>query len=202
MKIIHTLNIDNYFPELTELTLPKIKEYCVKVGAELNIITERKYPDYPVTYEKLQIFEFGKDARWNALFDLDLLISKDAPDIFSGDPSRVYFQQSFPANSFFNIDKYFMRDGRNIGIAAYILVSSNLTHDLWEPLNIDYNISKNFVRRQHIIDEYCLSRNLAKYGFKYSGIGNFEHFNHIGLTTDAMDNKNKVLEIAKNWYKK
>ena len=41
MKIVHVLNINNYFPELCEITMPMIERYTKKIGAELNIIKKR-----------------------------------------------------------------------------------------------------------------------------------------------------------------
>ena len=34
LKIIHILNIDNFFPEMCELTMPLIQEYAANIGAE------------------------------------------------------------------------------------------------------------------------------------------------------------------------
>ena len=39
LKIIHILNIDNFFPEMCELTMPLIQEYAANIGAEINVIT-------------------------------------------------------------------------------------------------------------------------------------------------------------------
>ena len=54
-KIIHVVNINNFFPELFALTYPTIESYAQRYGYEINIISERKFPDYPIHYEKLQV---------------------------------------------------------------------------------------------------------------------------------------------------
>ena len=78
--------------------------------------------------------------------------------------------------------KYFVRDGRDVGIATNFVVTSSLTHDLWEPLPLTQEqISELAVPNDsepdewnrgwgHYADEFALSFNLAKYGMKYQGI--------------------------------
>ena len=56
-KTIFTLNVDGYSPEITDITYPLIKRYAKHIDADLHIIKDRKFPDWPVTYEKLQIYE-------------------------------------------------------------------------------------------------------------------------------------------------
>ena len=44
-KILHVLNINDFFPELFALTYPTIKAYADRTGFTINLITERKFPD-------------------------------------------------------------------------------------------------------------------------------------------------------------
>ena len=55
-KLIHVLNINDFFPELFALTFPTIKSYAERHGFMINLITERKFPDYPINYEKMQVY--------------------------------------------------------------------------------------------------------------------------------------------------
>lgn len=66
-KTVFTLNVDGYAPEITALTYPLIEAYAEKIGADFHIISERKFPEWPVTYEKLQIFELAREMGndWN-----------------------------------------------------------------------------------------------------------------------------------------
>ena len=50
-KLIHVLNINDFFPELFALTFPTIQAYAERHGFQINLITERKFPDYPINYE-------------------------------------------------------------------------------------------------------------------------------------------------------
>ncbi len=73
-KLIHVLNINDFFPELFALTFPTIKSYAERHGFMINLITERKFPDYPINYEKMQVFRDGMGADLNMLCDADMLI--------------------------------------------------------------------------------------------------------------------------------
>ena len=79
-KVIHLLNINNFFPELFRITYPTIRAYAEKNGYIINMITERKFPDYPITYEKMQVYEDGKDNQMNVLVDADMLLHPNLPD--------------------------------------------------------------------------------------------------------------------------
>ena len=80
-KLIHVLNINDFFPELFALTFPTIKAYAERHGFLINLITERKFPDYPINYEKMQVFQDGMGADLNMLCDADMLIHPHFPDV-------------------------------------------------------------------------------------------------------------------------
>ena len=68
-KVVYTLALDGYPSEMTILTFPWIKRYAEKIGAEFQIIHERKNPAWPPTYEKTQIppkaaFWWETDTFW------------------------------------------------------------------------------------------------------------------------------------------
>ena len=80
-KILHVLNINDFFPELFALTYPTIKAYADMTGFTINLITERKFPDYPINYEKMQVYKDGEGADYNMLCDADMLIHPHFPDV-------------------------------------------------------------------------------------------------------------------------
>lgn len=45
---VHVIDIGDYFPELKALTLPTIERFCDKIKADLKIIRERRFPDWPL----------------------------------------------------------------------------------------------------------------------------------------------------------
>ena len=206
-KIIHVVYINDFFPELWDITLPSIKEYAYRTRSELNIITKRKFPEWHINYEKIQVYEDGKNADCNFLLDADILIHPKFPDFSDGItfPHHIAFNDNYHASTKFNIKEniYFQRDGRDVGIASNAVISFKSTHDVWEPLSITPEEGKQitFVREGDI-DEYFLSHNMAKYGLKYTGI-TWEpwqryYFVHLG-TGDrqlAMDTAYKTLY---NW---
>jgi hypothetical protein len=179
-KTIFTLNIGNYSPEITELTYPFILEYSKKIDADFHIITERKFPSYPLMYEKLQIYELGKNNDWNIYVDSDALIHPDLFDITELLPTDTVMTYGVDyANTRFRYDNYFRRDGRHIGTGNFLTVASKLCIDIWEPIDdlTLHEILENIKpthreeslghERGYGIDDYAISRNIAKYGIKY-----------------------------------
>lgn len=221
-KTLWTVNVNNYAPEVTELTYPLLKRYAKKCGADFEVITERKFPDWPVTYEKLQVHERGRDSDWNMVIDGDTVIH---PDFFNVtehlDPDTVCHNANDLASNRWKYDQYFRRDGRNIGSCNWFTVGSNLCLDLWRPLddltleqaleNIMPTVHerathvqrctnpkcrfefpsdkdaeaigecalcgqprkrrpKPVIDREHLIDDYTLSRNIARFGLKFTTV--------------------------------
>ncbi len=179
-KALYSLNFDNYAPEITALTYPFIERYAKKIGAEFKIITTRAFPTYPLMYEKLQIYELGAGNDWNYYIDSGCLVHPDLFDIAEVLPEDTVlsYNADFAGNRFC-YDEYFRRDGRNIGTSNFLMVASHLTHEIWEPLEditIEEALKNIKIARGDTpawrsdgfeIDDYVISRNIAKYGFKF-----------------------------------
>jgi hypothetical protein len=58
-KTLYTLSVNDkhpgqdFEPEITALTFPLMRKYAHKIGADFHVIRERKHPDMPPVYEKL-----------------------------------------------------------------------------------------------------------------------------------------------------
>jgi hypothetical protein len=199
-KCVHVLATEGYAPELCAITLPTIKAYAERIGADFNLITTRKFPSFPVNYERLQIYEAGKSYDWNINIDADMVIGKKLHDITTNAPENlVRIVMKFDATMYFNVENniYFQRDGRNVGLVDAFIVTSRLTHDLWEPLpgNFEDHLSLFKDDQNRRISEFCLSQNLAKYGLQFRGafIRSDEIF-HVGYTSGSKDD---ALFVAK-----
>jgi hypothetical protein len=178
-KTLWTLNIGNYAPELCELTYPLLLGYARKIGADFQIINERRFPEMPVVYEKLQIFYLGAANDWNVYIDSDAIISPDMLDITERlNKDTVAHYSCDHASNRWKYDHYFRRDGRDIGSCNWFAAASDWCMDLWHPLE-DLSLEqarrhilpiikerKSGITRDHLIDDYVLSRNIAKYGLK------------------------------------
>ena len=187
-KTIWTLNVDNYAPEITALTYPLIQHYAHKIGADFRTITERKFPDWPVVYEKLQIHELGKDNDWNIYIDSDAVVH---PDMFDPtdhmDKDTIAHNGNDMAGNRWRYDRFFRRDGRHFGSCNWFTVGSDWCIDLWKPLddltheeavaNIFPAVSEvnsGCITSEHLIDDYTLSRNIAKYGLKFTTVSDIQ----------------------------
>ena len=166
--------VNNYLPDLCAITFPNLKEFAEKIGAEFKVITDRKFPDFPPSYEKLQIHELGKDYEWNILIDADIIIHPDLPDprvrtgknnlgVYYGFDLRVAFPRVDPY-----MEKY-ARENGNVyhGIVTNFLVANKNIHDIWSPLEYKFDECKDWCCRPHILDEYSISRNLGKFSIPY-----------------------------------
>ena len=182
-KAIWIGNINNaYNPEILEMTLPLFKQYAHKCKADLNILTERKFSDWHITYEKAQVFDSGREYFWNMVMDTDILIHPNCPNLFERVPDfLVGLRDSYPADGSFYMNQYFYRDRRKVGISGVFAMASIYCHDFWEilPNNQEDYLPLIHMRPEerergvdpaHFITEYWLSNNLAKFGLNYTGI--------------------------------
>jgi hypothetical protein len=180
-KTVFTLNVNGYSKEITDLTYPLLKYWTHKIGAEFFEIKERKYPDMPVVYEKIQIYDLGREMKndWNIYIDSDALIHPETIDwTLYLKKDTVAHNGNDMANVRWRYDKYFMRDGRQIGSCNWHSIASDWCIDLWHPLEIPLEEAldniyptvmelNTIITKEHLIDDYTLSRNIAKYGLKF-----------------------------------
>lgn len=187
-KIIYLLNVtpddkpEGYQPRVRQLTFPLIQRYARKIGAEVVEIGKRAFHEWPITYEKLQIHQIAKEtaADWNIYIDVDALVSPEFFDITVMLPKDVVAHNGRDmANMRWRYDQYFKRDGRHFGSCNWFTVASDWCLDLWHPIddmtpqealqNINITIQEHNsgnCKTEHLIDDYTLSRNIARYGLK------------------------------------
>lgn len=193
-KTIYTLSVNDkrpgepFDPEMEALTLPLMERYAEKIGASLYVIRDRKFPEMPPVYEKFQIFELGAKHGndWNIFVDADTLINPDCPDFtvfLTKDVTASFGSDLSPMR--WRPDKYFLRDGRFIGKGNWCAIASDWCLDYWHPLEEGEDF-REIVRRiypiipeaatvitpDHLIDDYLVSRNIARYGLKHTLIPN------------------------------
>ena len=182
-KTVYVLNVDDYAPEITEVTYPLIKHYAEKIGAEFYEIRERKFPGWPPVYEKMQIYQLAQEMGndWNIYIDSDALVHPDCMDITNHlSKDTVAHNGRDPADHRWRYDRFFLRDGRHIGSCNWFTAASDWCIDLWKPLddltkeeavaNIYpvVNELNTVIIPEHLIDDYVLSRNIAKYSLKFT----------------------------------
>jgi hypothetical protein len=182
-KVVYTLNIDDYAPEIRALTYPFMKYYARRIGAEFCEITERKFPEWPIVYEKFQIGELARKnkADWHIFFDADTLIHPEMLDWTNFISKDTVCQNGHDfAGLRWEYDEHFLRDGRNIGTCNWCTMASSWCLDLWHlsdlpveevirrcsPTVAEWNCG--LIDRQHLVDDYVLSRNVARFGLKYT----------------------------------
>lgn len=221
-KVVYTLALDGYPHEMTDLTFPWIEHYARKIKAEFEIIHERKFPDWPPTAEKLQLWELGQKNDWTIFIDADALINPDLFDVTSViQKDTVLFTGKDMANMRFRASKYDLRDQRFIGACTWFVVCSDWTIDLWRPLDMTpeeavFNIFPTNMERttmvgdgtksitpEKLIEDYICSQNIARFGLKHQTIEDHlkerfgrpydaYYWHHYNVTIDE-----KILECLK-----
>jgi len=185
-KTIYTLNIGGYAPQITALTYPLMAAYAKKIGAHFYVITERRFPDWPITYEKMQVYELAQqhDNDWSIFLDSDCLVHPDMFDMTNHMSKDQIAHNAFDVASHrWVYDRFFYRDGRHIGSGNWLAVASDWCIELWKPLDDltkEEAVARIYptvrerasgtVEPEHLIDDFTLSRNIAKYGLKVTNI--------------------------------
>jgi alpha-N-acetylglucosamine transferase len=205
-KAVYTLIVDNYFPELCKLTNENHRAYANKIGADYIIINKRRYPEWWPTYEKVQIFEIGVQYDWCLHIDADVLVHPELKDITAGSPDTIKWYSIYDPALYFKCDQYFTRDGRQIGVCSAMLAVPRMCHDLWEPFDCTYEEALKGINKPHGIDDYCFSRNLAKYGLNgdfifYEGedVTQIQHLGVGGIPENKKETLKKAETLLKNW---
>lgn len=189
--------------------------------ADFFVISERRWSDWPVVYEKLQIQELARERGddWSIYIDSDALVHPEIIDFTNFLPRDTVMHNGCDmANVRWDYDEYFLRDGRNIGSCNWCAFASSWCRDLWTPLDISLEEAlsrihptvdelNTVITADHLIDDYTLSRNIAKFGLKFTtvtemlpklGLANAGFFWHA-YTITADEKLEKMQEVIKNW---
>ncbi|MEN6537921.1 MAG: hypothetical protein ABFD60_07825 [Bryobacteraceae bacterium] len=186
-KTLYTLSVDNFAPEVTEITFPLMAQWAKKHRYEFKVITERVWPQYPPVYEKFQIYDLARkhDDEYSYFLDADAMVHPDMFDPWEHVPKdHVFHNGSDMANLRWTYCRLFRRDGRNIAGGNWCTGGSEWTREIWEPslgkditleeavANIHPIVSelRTVITPHHLIDDYLTSRNIAKYGLKFMSL--------------------------------
>jgi hypothetical protein len=204
-KCVHTVAIGDWRPDLCAITLPNLERYAKRIGADFHVIRTAKFDKqgYPPNYERLQVFEDGRQYMWNLVIDADFILHKDFEDptlrLKPCEMASLYYVQ---ASHYFQWNKYFERDGRNLGIADSFVVSSWNTHDAWTPLDVDFEeAKKNCKRDPRQVSEFCVSLNVARFGLKHNGVTADlpKHYSVMATTDRPQDPCKMMLDKLVEW---
>lgn len=181
-KTIYTLAIDNWRPEITSITFPLFKHFAKKIGADFHVITKRRFLDWPVTFEKYQVYYLAQEHEndWNLFIDADALVHPEMPDFFQWyTKDTCGHNGSDPLGIRYRYDRFFFRDGRGISSCNWFTFASDWCIDIWHPCD-DLTPEEAIARctptveeeqtvchAEHLIDDFLCSRNIAKYGLKF-----------------------------------
>jgi hypothetical protein len=106
---------------------------------------------------------------------------------------------AYKASAYYN-DLTYIKEDRDVGLATNLLVVPKCCHELFKPLDISWPLAKSLLKREFIIDEFCMSRNLAKYKYSFAGViyPGVENalFKHLNFTTDNLSRELALKQAA------
>lgn len=184
-KLLITLCVDNYAPDITGITFPLLKHWAKKHRYDFCVITERKNPAAPPVMEKFQCYDIvqNQQAEYAIFIDADAMVHPDMFDPWEHIPKDHCFHNGHDmCNLRWTIahDRFFKRDGRMLAGGNWLTGATDLTYDIWAPhddLTVEQAIAnitplviekKTVIEPSHLIDDYLTSRNIAKYGLKFA----------------------------------
>lgn len=206
-KCVHVMVLPGWQASLADVTLPHLKRYAEKIGADLQVISQRKFPDWPVSFEKHQVFDAGKDYDWNVYFDVDVLVHPDFDDFTLRHPAEKvgnwWYQDVRGICEAERID-IFREDGRYYGVADCFVATSRRTHGLWTPLGggFDHYIPLLKTDDRSKITTFSLSFNLARHKYPIGGVlQNEGHLVYMGFKGDEATGGREDAALArlKEW---
>lgn len=179
-KLIVTMCMNNWEPEITQLTFPLMKFHARKIGADFLLLDQRKYPKLPLQLERFQIYDIANNYDWVIQLDADLLMHPDMPDLTQlVSKDTVLISKWDLLSKRFKTDRFFQRDGRHISVPGFFTITSDWCREFWKfPDDIDLETAldnttplvhewgERKVDKTHIVFDYLISRNVAQYGLK------------------------------------
>lgn len=201
-KCVHVMVLPGWQASLADVTLPHLKRYAEKIGAEFNVICQRRFPEWPLSFEKHQIFEAGKDYDWNVYFDVDVLIHPDMDDFtLRHPPEQVgnWWYQDIRGICEAERMDVFRDDGRYYGVADCFVATSRKTHGLWTPLGggFDHYIPLLSTADRSLITTFSLSFNLARFRYPIGGVlQNEGHLVYLGFKGDEVAGSREDAALA------
>lgn len=183
-KQIVTMLIGDFIPDVCKITMPTIEHFAAKIGAEYKVITEPKFNLPSITYEKFQLYELSRGYDWTWFYDADTLINPDCPDWTEAVTKDIVLFNGldFSLNRMRATD-YNRRSKCLRGACTWNVAFSDWCRDLWHPLDeltwdeamtqISPMRSENqsgTCPKEHLIDDYLVGQNLARYGLKVTTI--------------------------------
>lgn len=195
-KVLVTLRIGDYLPQVWQFCRPYMEIWAKKIGAEFIVLDKRlltvEGDGKPLNYEKFQLRNIAPRYDWTFFLDCDAWIHPDAPDWSEMvvDKSIVMMNGVDNRLNRFKASHYSRRSGSRVGACTWNVICSDWTADLWTPpddyaaacenITLQWNeLKTGKCPRNHLIDDYQLSENIARFGLKVKTLNDIcKEMNH------------------------
>ncbi len=183
---VFTTVLNNNHQEIKDKTIPLIEAYAKKINAEFIKITTPIFTEYPENYEKMQIYDLGKDNDYNIHIDWDVIVCPEIIDMTLECPvDSIGHWGAYGAGSWFQLDDIFLTDTleslefdsegnkipgifnpRDFAFDDSIICVPKACHEVWKTTELPYDAALVFAGRRNWIGQWNLARNTAKYHYK------------------------------------
>ena len=221
-KQVITMRVGDYEPTLLGLTLPLIARWAAKCGAEFRVIDTPLFKMPSITYEKFQLYEVSKGYDWTTFLDADTLIHPDAPDWCEMlHKDTVCFHGTDLSLNRFRASDYVRRSHSLNGACTWFTIFSDWCRDMWHPMTettwdecmanitpICMETASGCCTKEHLIDDYLVTQNIARYGLKTTtvgdllrsvGRGNEQYMHHLYACSSEKKLAETIRVITEVW---
>ena len=89
-NIVFTIAIGEHYKKLSEHTLPYLKKYADKIGADFLCVSEHNKDYITQKWNKFYIYELLNDYKRVLYLDIDMIIREDCPNLFDVVPDNMF----------------------------------------------------------------------------------------------------------------
>jgi len=211
-NLVLTIAVGDYHKNISELTLPSIKKYAEKIGADFKCIENSSFQE--IEWEKTIMFKLLNDYKRIIFFDIDLIVRQDCPSLFDIVPENKL--GAFNSGKYFTkvetiqaISSVYNKSLKKVTTAYYntgVLVVSKIHKELFRTPNqiqsgFDDFFNLNIQFNQTKVEELEYRFNRIHYQDKYCGISRLDSY-IIHYSEAPKEILNKILpEDLESWDK-
>lgn len=175
-KTIFTLDVGDYEPEITEITFPFMRFYANKIGADFVVLKERRFPEWPILFEEFQIRDHFDGLDWAIFMDADTFVHPECIDYTMYIPEGTVCPAKADMGASIHHDETLVKGG-SVRLGGFLTIAPKECFGIWDlpEESLEEILEKctptmwearHGMNPRHMPEEFVLSRNIAKYGYK------------------------------------
>lgn len=116
-RAIITVAVGDEATELAKYTLAPMQRYADKCGAELVVVDQDQFPNWPIA-NKFCVSDIAQRYGRSAFIDIDCYIRESTPDLFDQcEPGSIWMHRDLP---YTRSQRFLQRDAKHLGSKEFI----------------------------------------------------------------------------------